>query len=91
VSGLALSIGFLWIEFDKKRQGWHDKLAGTYVINVEDEFSDADEIQFEPSDPGKAGTWLVVWLVAAVVATPALLASLWVLGPVLNSTIRAIL
>ena len=32
ISGLALSIGFLWIEFDKKRQGWHDKIAGTIVV-----------------------------------------------------------
>ncbi len=24
--------GFLWIAFDKRKQGWHDKLAGTVVI-----------------------------------------------------------
>ncbi|MDX1512295.1 MAG: RDD family protein, partial [Gammaproteobacteria bacterium] len=23
---------FLWIAFDKRKQGWHDKLAGTVVI-----------------------------------------------------------
>ena len=28
--------GFLWIAFDKRRQGWHDKLAGTVVIYDED-------------------------------------------------------
>lgn len=32
VSGLLLSIGFFWILFDGDRQGWHDKLAGTYVV-----------------------------------------------------------
>lgn len=25
-------LGFLWIVFDKRKQGWHDKLAGTVVI-----------------------------------------------------------
>ena len=32
VSILALGLGFLWIAFDKRKQGWHDKLAGTVVI-----------------------------------------------------------
>ena len=34
---IPLFLGFLWIAFDKRKQGWHDKLAGTVVINVEDE------------------------------------------------------
>jgi uncharacterized RDD family membrane protein YckC len=25
-------MGFIWIIFDKKRQGLHDKIAGTVVI-----------------------------------------------------------
>jgi uncharacterized RDD family membrane protein YckC len=29
--------GFLWIAFDKRKQGWHDKLAGTVVIHDEDD------------------------------------------------------
>ena len=29
---LALTLGFLWIVFDKRNQGWHDKVAGTIVI-----------------------------------------------------------
>jgi len=28
----ALGIGFYWIGIDKRKQGWHDKLAGTVVI-----------------------------------------------------------
>ncbi len=28
----GLMLGFLWIAFDKRKQGWHDKLAGTVVI-----------------------------------------------------------
>ena len=39
-SALMLGIGFLWVAFDKRKQGWHDKLAGTVVIrrNVVAEF-----------------------------------------------------
>jgi len=25
-------LGFIWIAFDKRKQGWHDKLAGTVVV-----------------------------------------------------------
>lgn len=32
VAGLALFVGFLWALFDGRRQGWHDKLAGTVVV-----------------------------------------------------------
>lgn len=29
---LPLGLGFIWIHYDKKKQGWHDKLAGTVVV-----------------------------------------------------------
>lgn len=32
VSTFALGFGLLWVAFDKRKQGWHDKLAGTLVI-----------------------------------------------------------
>lgn len=32
VSLLPLGLGILWVAFDKKKQGWHDKLAGTVVV-----------------------------------------------------------
>jgi uncharacterized RDD family membrane protein YckC len=32
VSLLPLGLGILWVAFDKKKQGWHDKLARTVVI-----------------------------------------------------------
>ena len=32
VSTLPLCLGFLWVAFDKRKQGWHDKIAGTLVI-----------------------------------------------------------
>ena len=35
ISGLFFSIGFLWIAFDRKKQGWHDKIAMTIVVCVD--------------------------------------------------------
>ncbi|MFZ2889074.1 RDD family protein [Sulfuricurvum sp.] len=29
---LALMMGIFWVAWDSKKQGWHDKLAGTVVI-----------------------------------------------------------
>jgi uncharacterized RDD family membrane protein YckC len=32
VSMIPLLLGLLWVAFDARKQGWHDKLAGTVVI-----------------------------------------------------------
>ena len=32
VSTIPLGLGFIWVAFDKRKQGWHDKLAGTLVV-----------------------------------------------------------
>lgn len=32
VSTFALLLGFIWIGFDAKKQGWHDKMARTVVV-----------------------------------------------------------
>jgi uncharacterized RDD family membrane protein YckC len=34
VSALVICLGFIWILIDKDRQGWHDKIAKTMVINA---------------------------------------------------------
>jgi uncharacterized RDD family membrane protein YckC len=34
VSMLGLMLGFLWIAFDPRKQGWHDKMARTVVIRA---------------------------------------------------------
>ena len=31
---LIAFIGFIWIAADSEKQGWHDKIAGTYVIRA---------------------------------------------------------
>lgn len=32
LSSLVLMLGFFWIGWDKRKQGWHDKLSGTIVV-----------------------------------------------------------
>ena len=32
VASLPLFIGIFWVAFDPRKQGWHDKIAGTVVI-----------------------------------------------------------
>lgn len=32
LSGLVFALGYIWAAFDKKKQGWHDKLAKTVVV-----------------------------------------------------------
>ena len=31
---LTLTIGFIWIAFDERKQGLHDKIADTYVVKL---------------------------------------------------------
>lgn len=33
VSTIPLFMGLIWVAFDARKQGWHDKLAGTVVIH----------------------------------------------------------
>lgn len=32
VSTIPLCLGLFWVAFDPRKQGWHDKLAGTVVV-----------------------------------------------------------
>jgi uncharacterized RDD family membrane protein YckC len=32
LSALVFFIGFLWVIVDRRRQAWHDKIVGTYVV-----------------------------------------------------------
>lgn len=33
-STLALGLGFLWVAWDPRKQGWHDKMANTLVVRL---------------------------------------------------------
>jgi len=35
ISSLFLSLGYIWVAIDDKKQAWHDKIAKTYVIHTE--------------------------------------------------------
>lgn len=34
VASIPLGVGLLWVAFDKDKQGWHDKIASTYVVKA---------------------------------------------------------
>jgi uncharacterized RDD family membrane protein YckC len=34
ISAIPLFLGFFWVLWDPKRQGWHDKIAGTQVLYI---------------------------------------------------------
>ena len=36
VSGAICALGYLWMIWDKEKQTWHDKIAGTVVVPVSD-------------------------------------------------------
>jgi uncharacterized RDD family membrane protein YckC len=87
VSGLVLALGFIWVAFDARRQGWHDKIAGTYVVRKETQFSAAEGVTFVPSDAGSAVVWVVVAVLVLLVPLIAIcvIAMLLLMGPVVGN------
>ena len=47
VSMLPLFLGFIWVGFDARKQGWHDKMAGTVVVRRKG--GAAEPVRFERS------------------------------------------
>lgn len=45
IATIPLGLGIFWVAWDKKKQGWHDKLAGTVVISPKDNVP--QEVAFE--------------------------------------------
>ncbi len=43
VSMLPLFLGYIWVAFDRRKQGWHDKLAGTVVVRRKGD----EQVRFE--------------------------------------------
>ncbi len=39
ISALPVYLGFIWMAFDKRKQGLHDKLAGTLVLHDPDDYA----------------------------------------------------
>lgn len=42
---LPLGLGIFWVAWDNKKQGWHDKLAGTVIISLKANI--AEDLTFE--------------------------------------------
>ena len=51
VSTIPFGLGLLWVGIDPKKQGWHDKLAGTVVIRRK---GGTQPVSFEPASKDKA-------------------------------------
>jgi len=34
IASIPFDLGLLWVAWDRNKQGWHDKMAGTYVVSV---------------------------------------------------------
>ena len=34
ISGMIMALGYLWMLWDKDKQTWHDKIAGTVVVKI---------------------------------------------------------
>lgn len=48
VSMLPFCLGYIWVAFDKRKQGWHDKLAGTVVIRSK--HREPESVHFESNE-----------------------------------------
>ena len=55
VATITFGIGIIWVVFDKNHQGWHDKMAGTYVVVVPNSGGPGFLARvFAPKDDGKS-------------------------------------
>jgi uncharacterized RDD family membrane protein YckC len=90
VNVIVFSLGFLWIVFDGKRQGWHDKLAGTYVVYVEDRFTQVDAVKLVPAEGERRWIWVLLWALLAI-SVPGALVGVWALGPYVGQGITTLL
>jgi uncharacterized RDD family membrane protein YckC len=87
LNSLAFSIGFIWAAFDAKRQGWHDKIAKTYVVPKETQFNAMEPVTIVPSDSGGAAAVAVILLSIIpilLLVSIVVIAILLLLGPVVG-------
>jgi uncharacterized RDD family membrane protein YckC len=89
INVIVLSIGFVWIAFDKKRQGWHDKIAKTYVINSDDTFPTEGAVNLVPGDQDRHWLWLIIWIIFVIAFPSVLLTSLFALGPSITTILSS--
>ena len=42
VSCIFLFMGYIWVAFDPRKQGWHDKIAATFVVLKKEKYLDKE-------------------------------------------------
>jgi uncharacterized RDD family membrane protein YckC len=91
ISGVVFSLGFLWININKQRRGWHDIIAGSYVVEADADFTDISQVEIVPSDTGKGWVWILIWVLVAISPIGLGAVSLFLLSPYVNTFITNIL
>ena len=84
VSAIVLLLGFIWILFDDKRQGWHDKIAGTVVVKdrvaSEEEPFEEKMTSFElASNAQRFGAFLVDFVIFIVIGSARIVVGRWLI------------
>ncbi len=69
ISSLIFSLGFFWILIDKKRQGWHDKIAKTLVVETDKE---GNTIKVSPEEAKVKPKWLLFLALFLLTGLPGL-------------------
>jgi hypothetical protein len=91
VSAVVVSLGFIWILFDSKRQGWHDKIAKTYVVYFDEEFSDINAVKLVPADSNPSKLWIALWIILVIAAPLGMVGTLLIVGPYIGALLLSIL
>ena len=91
VSAAVFALGFVWVIFDKKRQGWHDKIAGTMVIMADDSFSPNEQVTFKVGDPGTHWGWIILYVLLILAIPIGSVSGFIVFGPAVSRFITDIL
>lgn len=84
LSALPLCLGFIWIAFDRRKQGWHDHIAKSVVVRAKDRGPDAVRFDGDSTQPREQTTGRAqsrnsgaFWIVLAGIAAVSMLAVAW--------------
>lgn len=87
LSALPLCLGFIWVALDRRKQGWHDRIAQTVVVRAKDR--GPERVRFGAHSGLSAGHAAgssclqgshMGWVVAAVLVAGLLLAAAWAIA-----------
>jgi uncharacterized RDD family membrane protein YckC len=80
ISSIFLLLGFAWIAFDQKRQGWHDKMADTVVVRKGTTFP-AGPVTFVPRETIHSAIFVFLAYGVFCLLPIGVIALLTILGP----------